>query len=104
MSTRNEIPFFQIADDVRAELEDPKFLTRQHYSRATYAKGCHGPLCKLAETHRGRVRNQDRAVGALREYRPNLDARKTDREAELMPIVEWHLRSRSGEMSEVKAS
>lgn len=85
-----------MADDVRAELEDPKYENRQHYSRATYALGCRGPLCRLRETHRGRERNEERAREAGREYTPALDNRKTDREAELAPIITWHLMERGG--------
>lgn len=86
----------EMADDVRSELDDPEYENRQHYSRATYALGCHGPLCQLAETHRGRKRNEERALAAGREYKPALDIRKTDREAELAPIVAWHLNVRGG--------
>lgn len=88
-----------IPEDVREELEDPRFLTRQHYSRATYAVGCHGTLCRLAETHRGRERNKERALAEGRNYRPR--KRETDREEELAPIIAWHLWSRgSGAQSE----
>lgn len=83
-----------LPEDVRAELEDPRFPRRQHYSRATYALGCRGTLCKLAETHRGRERNKERALAEGRNYVPR--ARKTDREAELAPIIAWHLWSRGG--------
>lgn len=86
----------ELPDDVREELTDPNYESRQHYSRATYAKGCHGPLCRLAETHRGRRRNETRAKEAGREYRPALDQRETDREAELAPIIAWHLMERGG--------
>lgn len=85
----------EIPEDVLEELKDERFSTRRHYSRATYAKGCHGPLCRLAETHRGRERNEERATAAGREYRPNLDARTTEREALLAPIITWHLHMRA---------
>lgn len=84
----------EMPDDVKEELDDPRFAKRSHYSRATYAKGCHGPLCRLAETHRGRERNAERARQAGREYKPNLTARETEREAELAPIITWHLHER----------
>lgn len=32
-----------------AELTDPEFADRKHYSRSTYKDGCHGPLCTKAE-------------------------------------------------------
>ena len=34
---------------VLAELIDPEFGHRKHYSRSTYKDGCHGPLCLKAE-------------------------------------------------------
>lgn len=79
--------------EVQMELLDPEF-SRQHYSRATYALGCRGPLCRLAETHRGRKRNESRAQEAGRDYKPNLDARETRNEELLAPIVTWHLHVR----------
>lgn len=84
----------EMPQDVYDELNDAKYIKLQHYSRATYAKGCHGPMCRLAETHRGRERNAERAAAAGREYKPNLDARATEREAELAPIITWHLHQR----------
>lgn len=87
-----ELP--NISPDVRAELEDEDFTGRQHYSRATYAEGCRGPLCRLAETHRGRRRNEERALEAGREYKPNLEARVVAREKELTAVVSWHLHER----------
>jgi len=83
-----------IPADVWFELNDPTYINLQHYSRATYARGCHGPLCRLRETHRGRERNEARAKAKGSEYKPNLDARETEREAELAPIITWHLHER----------
>lgn len=84
----------EIPDDVWAELNDEKFMHRQHYSRATYALGCHGPLCKLAEAHRGRRRNEKAAEQAGRDYEPNEASRKVTRDEELAPIISWHLNKR----------
>jgi len=81
-----------MALDVFQELTDPEYLNRQHYSRATYAKNCHGPLCRLAETHRGRKRNAERAQDEGREYREG--HRANDRSEELAPIIAWHLHAR----------
>jgi hypothetical protein len=39
----------EIGDKIVEELGDPDLKTRQHYSRATYALGCRGPLCGLRE-------------------------------------------------------
>lgn len=75
--------------DVRAELEDAEYATRKHHSRATYALGCHGPLCRKAERDRGRGRTERRAKDSGREYIPNHDIRLDD--PELDGIVEWYL-------------
>lgn len=81
-----------LPDDVREELEDEEYATRKHYSRATYALGCHGPLCRKAERDRGRGRNERRAKDSGREYKPNPDIRLDD--PDLDEIVEWYLESR----------
>jgi len=84
----------EVAEDVHLELSDEKFAARQHYSRATYAEGCRGPLCRLSETHRSRKRNEERARKEGRDFeiRPG---RRIDREAELLPIITWHLSERA---------
>lgn len=84
--------FRNLPDDVKAELEDPEYATRKHYSRATYALGCHGPLCRKAERDRGRGRNERRARDAGREYRPILGLRVRDDET-MEQIVAWYLDS-----------
>lgn len=77
--------------DIVEELNDEKFISRQHYSRATYALGCHGPLCRRAERDRGRQRTQKKAEDSGREYQPNPDLRKDDREGLMQFIINWHL-------------
>ncbi len=84
----------EVAEDVYEELHDSEFEKRQHYSRATYALGCRGPLCKLAEKHRGRKRNAVRAEGEGRQYEPRPDQRDNGRDEELAPIIAWHLNER----------
>jgi hypothetical protein len=87
-----------LAQDVYDELCDGEYSNRQHYSRATYAKGCRGPMCRLAETHRGRKRNADRAHEGGREYREGF--RTNDRSVELAPIITWHLATRGRKIRE----
>lgn len=77
----------KLPKEVRDELEDERFTTRSHYSRATYALGCHGPLCRKAERDRGRKRNERRAEDDGREYAPNPGQRIED---ELDEIIRWH--------------
>lgn len=85
----------KLPDDVRTELSNEKYINRMHYSRATYAKGCHGPLCRLAERDRGRDRSVILAERAGREYEPNHEERArrangVDRDRELYSIVHRH--------------
>lgn len=77
--------------DIVAELTDEKFLSRQHYSRATYAEGCHGPLCKKSERDRGRERNEERAQAAGRKYKPNENTRDAKRDGLLILLIDWHI-------------
>lgn len=83
-----------IEEDVLVELIDPKYANRKHYSRATYASGCRGPLCRLSETHRARVRYQVVAEKSGKPYNFELKGRKLERESELMLIVSWHIWAR----------
>lgn len=78
-----------LPEDIRAELEDEDYASRSHYSRSTYALGCHGPLCRKAERDRGRGRNERRAEDAGRDYRPNHEQRLED-DALLDQVIEWH--------------
>lgn len=80
----------ELAEDVWAEISDRTFAGRRHYSRATYALGCRGPLCKKAEKDRGRRRNETRALSQGREYEPNLHIRRTDRDWELTQVLGWY--------------
>lgn len=79
-----------LPDDIREELEDPEYSSRQHYSRATYALGCHGPLCRKAERDRGRNRNEQRAHARGNKYKPNHDFRLSDPD-NIDEIIEWHV-------------
>lgn len=78
-------------EDVRNELNDPKYATRRHGSRATAALGCNGPLCKRAERIRSRRRNELRAKKAGRSYNPSRE-RLYDRDDLLEAIGGWHER------------
>lgn len=84
-----------IPDDVREELEDPKYITRKHYSRSTYAQGCHGPLCRKAEKDRGRGRNAVKAKAKGKVYVPNHKIRDDERDAQLQEIIDYYLKLRS---------
>lgn len=91
--------FIDLPRDVYEEIMDEEYGTRQHYSRATYALGCHGPLCRLAETHRGRKRNEQRILADGREYHPR--HKQDERELQLAPIVMWHLNLRGSKSLEL---
>lgn len=77
--------------DIYDELMDEKYAHRRHYSRATYADGCHGPLCRKAEKDRGRRRTEYRAEREGREYIPKEYIRQGDRDGLLNFIISWHL-------------
>lgn len=78
-------------EDVKEELEDPRFASRTHGSRATYALKCHGPLCGKSERDRARRRNRSLAEKEGREYRAS-SSRKFDRDDLLTAITIWHKR------------
>ena len=74
--------------DVIEEVDDPRFGNRQHGSRATFALGCHGPLCRKVERDRSRRRNETRALKSGRSY--SQGAREYDRDDLLNAILKWH--------------
>ena len=80
----------EMPEDVRAELSDPRFISRKHYARATYALGCRGPLCQKAERDRGRVRNEERSVAKGNEYVPAMEFRVED-PPRIDEFIEWHI-------------
>lgn len=80
-----------IPKDIQDELADPKYSTRKHYSRATYALGCHGPLCRKAEKDRGRQRNENRTKALGKEYVPGKNRRD---DSKMEEIVSWYLSQR----------
>lgn len=79
-----------LPDDIREELTNPEFISRKHCSRATYALGCHGPLCRKAERDRSRIRNEAKAEAKGRDYEPNHEVRLPDPE-NILEIIEWHV-------------
>lgn len=86
--------------DVREELMDPRFGGRQHYSRATAAKGCGGPLCRKAERDRSRERNKRRGG---ENYQPS-PHRIYDRDDLLEAIIKWHIEDLEKRRTEARAS
>lgn len=89
-----------LPDDVREELNDPRFEGRVHGIRGTYAKcyrdggkGCRGPLCRKAERDAGHEKYTRRqaARGATRAPRIGLrDDEVRARDEELAKIQLWH--------------
>lgn len=86
------MPAEVIPQEVLDELDDPEYATRSHYSRSTYALGCHGPLCTRAERDRGRRRNAVAAANAGRDYKPNHKIRAE--EDDIDRAVSWYLSER----------
>lgn len=69
-----------LPQDIRDELSDPEYSHRQHFSRATYALGCHGPLCRKRERDRGRIRYAKRGGVLGKAYTPVIGSRVEDPE------------------------
>lgn len=78
-------------EDVKDELEDPRYANRQHGTRATAALHCTGPLCKKAARDRQRRRNQEEARRKGKPYQPSIH-RLYDRDELLESIIAWHKR------------
>lgn len=49
MASSVELMLTQLQLETFAELADPAFIHRKHFSRSTYKVGCHGPLCLKSE-------------------------------------------------------
>jgi hypothetical protein len=85
----------EMPEDVRLELLDPKYLTRTHHKKATYAKGCRGPLCRKEEREEGERKRQALALSAGKEYKPKKrTAGDIHRDELLNKIYAWHLTMR----------
>lgn len=74
--------------DVVAELNDPRFGNRQHGTRRTNELGCSGPMCRLIEKRRGRLRTQRKAAREGKTIRSR--GREYDRDDLLDEIIKWH--------------
>lgn len=76
--------------DILDELKAEDYTDRTHGTRACYALGCRGPLCRMAERDRGRERYRERrrAGGASPVAAPPTPAR--ERDAFLRAVMKWH--------------
>lgn len=84
----------ELPDDVVEELLDPRFLNRTHHKKATYAKGCRGPLCRKEERD---MKERARIHRALRddvELEPRRQSRSSERDALLDECLRLHLHIR----------
>lgn len=79
--------------DVLAELTDPLYINMSHHKKATYGKGCRGPLCKKAERDEARAANKALAEVSGRVYKPRWTTAQA-RDPELAAIARWHQRQR----------
>ena len=88
-----------LPDDVREELVDPKYLSRQHHSRSTSRDGCRGPLCRKAEREYKAKRNAQLALTEGRTVKKMAaDKRRpgdTHRDELLNQIYVWHMLERT---------
>jgi hypothetical protein len=91
----------KLPEDVKRELEDERFSGRTHHKKATYAKGCRGPLCRKAERDEAREDTRKAAVAAGREYKPAPPTPEQARDLELARIAVWHFHERGKQISQV---
>lgn len=82
----------RLPDDVLAELTDKEYTGRTHGRRATYAQGCHGPLCKKSERDLGHEKYTERRA---RQGKPPArsglkDDKARERDELLTQIQAWH--------------
>lgn len=86
-----------LPDDVKLELLDPRFASRTHGKRGTYAKandgkkGCRGPLCRKSERDDAEAKYIRRQANRGKKVIPgtkNEEARARDEL--LVRIQAWH--------------
>lgn len=88
----------ELPDDVKQELEDPRFEGRTHGIRGTYAyakdggKGCRGPLCRKSERDRGHERyDRKRRKAGFKPARVGLQDDEVRARDELLAEIQlWH--------------
>lgn len=97
-----EVP--DIPDDIRAELSDGPHALKKHYSVGTYSAGCRGPLCRQAETDRGRRRTEANCIAEGKEYIFHPYASVLMREAEIGFYARWHIYERDEYAKAVRIS
>lgn len=89
-----ELSFEEIIDlpgmeDVKAELEDPRFGNRLHGNFSAITVGCRGPLCKKANRDHQRNISMKKAVLAGRKFKED-QFRLWDRDELFDEIIVWH--------------
>ena len=66
----------ELRDQIRSEVElelSGEFGNRTHYSKATYAAGCRGPMCTKAERDKTKERQENLFRKSGLPYRPQRD-------------------------------
>lgn len=87
----------ELPEDVAEELADPRFTSRTHGTRGTYArasdggKGCRGPLCKKAERDDAQAKYARRRENEGKKAEPGKkDDQARARDELLTRIQLWH--------------
>jgi hypothetical protein len=95
MSVKIPADMVGMPEDVVIELLDVRFVNRTHASRATYAIGCHGPLCRKAERDRGRPRQRAAKEAEGRTVIPRDELHPSRVRDDLLDkIILWHRHKR----------
>ncbi len=76
--------------DILEELNDPDYAQRSHGKRATYAQGCHGPLCRKTERDNTRARHVKRQQAKGKRVYPRDPGPAREMDEFLERVTEWH--------------
>ena len=76
--------------DILLELADKIYDGRTHATRACYAKGCRGPLCRKSERDRGRERHAARQAEKGKEVTRLPPTEAQERDEFLNQVIVWH--------------
>ena len=81
--------------EIHKELNEGPLAHRTHYSKATYADGCRGPMCTKAERDETKARQERKFRKTGLPYRPQYDTPENCERDDFLNQVIWrHRRNR----------